>query len=140
MIVLSLMQKSDLVITKDCTKKKQKKRNMINYIALKNGGYYEGLVKFDTDTLEVSSVKRTYANIRDIYIVTEDGVFNDKEVHKGDLVCVMYRIGNNAPETIVVTDDVLKDYYTRLISFEEEQNKLREECSDNCCGACCSKD
>lgn len=51
------------------------------------------LVKQDGD--EFSRVDYTYMGIRDWFLVKEDGIFRDQEVHKGDLICSFYTNQND---------------------------------------------
>lgn len=51
------------------------------------------LVKQDGD--KFSRAHYTYMGIRDWYLVKEDGIFGDQEVHEGDLICSFYTNQND---------------------------------------------
>lgn len=111
---------------------------MIKYLMTEG---YSRMVIFDTKNEDISTVNYTRDNIDYIYIFPEDGVFDGKDVHKGDILFWMYPIGNRRDgksEAIIVTDEKLKDFYQRLQRFYEEQelkrnNNMDCDCAEPCC-------
>lgn len=51
------------------------------------------LVKQDGD--KFSRAHYIYMGIRDWYLLKEDGIFGDQEVHEGDLICSFYTERND---------------------------------------------
>lgn len=51
------------------------------------------LIKQDGD--KFSRVEYTYLGVRDWFLVKEDGIFGDQEVHEGDLICSFYTEQND---------------------------------------------
>ena len=97
------------------------------------------LVKLNTENLDkVDMVDYHRNNIDWLWIVDEDGEFNGKPVTKGDIVISFFGMPgvDNSRETVIVKDEILKDYYRR---FDEAQAKyeakINTEC-DDCCTKC----
>lgn len=95
------------------------------------------LVKVNTEKLDkVDMVDYHRNNIDWLWIVDEDGEFNGKPVTKGDIVISFYGMPgvDNSRETVIVKDEILKDYYRR---FDEAQAKYEVKNSIEC--DCCTK-
>lgn len=95
------------------------------------------LVKVNTEKLDkVDMVDYHRNNIDWLWIVDEDGELDGKPVSKGDIVISFYNMPgvDNSRETVIVKDEILKDYYRR---FDESQTKYEAENSIEC--DCCVK-
>lgn len=84
------------------------------------------LIKLDTETLKVNS---NY-----MWLIEEDGVITyfDKEyeVKAGNVVMLMYRIGDEEHGDVIVIDNKdLTNHYERRKKYYEEQ-KVREKAKD----------
>lgn len=95
------------------------------------------LIKLNTETLKVNSIGASYNNVDYIWLIEEDGVITyfDKEyeVKAGNVVMLMYRIGDEEHGDIIVIDNKdLTNHYERRKKYYEEQ-KGREEAKDCCC-------
>lgn len=96
------------------------------------------LVKVNTEKLnKVDMVDYHRNNIDWLWIVDEDGELDGKPVSKGDIVINFYGMPgvDNSRETVIVKDEILKDYYRR---FDEAQTKYEAENSIEC-DKCCTK-
>lgn len=96
------------------------------------------LVKLNTENLDkVDMVDYHRNNIDWLWIVDEDGELDGKPVSKGDIVISFYGMPgvDNSRETVIVKDEILKDYYRR---FDEAQAKYEAK-NDIECDECCSK-
>ena len=97
------------------------------------------LAKVNTEKLDkVDMVDYHRNNIDWLWIVDEDGELDGKPVSKGDIVISFFGMPgvDNSRETVIVKDEILKDYYRR---FDEAQAKYEAkngiEC-DDCCTNC----
>lgn len=98
------------------------------------------LLKFNTETLDANSIDPSY-NMNYTWFIEEDGVFtfSDKEyeVKAGNVVMLMYRIGDEEHGDIIVIDNKdLTNHYERRKKYYEEQ-KGREKAKDCCCDCEC---
>ena len=97
------------------------------------------LVKVNTENLDkVDMVDYHRNNIDWLWIVDEDGEFNGKPVTKGDIVISFFGMPgvDNSRETVIVKDEILKDYYRR---FDEAQAKYEANMQNPEPCDCCSK-
>lgn len=113
---------------------------MIKYIVTTN----RNLIKFNTETQDIATQNNISFGLDWMWIAEDDGTVNDQEVNAGDIILSMYSIDRNARhderEVFVIKDEKLKDYYKRLIEFQDARRlKQREECEANCCdnSPCC---
>lgn len=94
------------------------------------------LIKLDTETLNINTVRSQY-NIDYMWLIEEDGTitFCDKEyeVKAGNIVMLMYCIGDEkCGDIIVVDNEELTNNWKRRIKFYEEQSKkVNDKCE--CC-------
>ena len=99
--------------------------------------YYEvegRLVKLEND--EVTSVFHCYLSVENYYLIEEDGVFDGREVHKGDVVITLYDITEDGKRSYLILnkDNSLTD---KMISIKErsvqrENNEVSGECNCKC--------
>lgn len=100
------------------------------------------VIKLNTDTLDVDFVENSYGIDR-VWFVEEDGIFvrenKEYEVKKGDIVLLMYRIGDGGKEeTIIINNNDLSNYYERKKEYlEKERNRISEEKICNSCEPAC---
>lgn len=97
------------------------------------------LVKLNTENLDkVDMVDYHRNNIDWLWIVDEDGELDGKPVSKGDIVISFFGMPgvDNSRETVIVKDEILKDYYRRFdeaqAKYEAKQNPEPCECCDKC--------
>jgi hypothetical protein len=113
---------------------------MNKYILAKN----RSVIQLNTDTLKVNVIDSCY-NIDYMWSIEEDGVFfvNGKEIEvkAGNIVLLMYRIGDEENGDIIVLDSPQLTYnFERRKKYYEEQ-KGREKVKDCCCNCeCVSQD
>ena len=96
------------------------------------------LVKLNTENLDkVNMVDYHRNNIDWLWIVDEDGELDGKPVSKGDIIISFFGMPgvDNSRETVIVKDEILKDYYRR---FDEAQAKYEAKNSIEC-DECCTK-
>ena len=96
------------------------------------------LVKLNTENLDkVNMVDYHRNNIDWLWIVDEDGELDGKPVSKGDIIISFFGMPgvDNSRETVIVKDEILKDYYRR---FDEAQAKYEAK-NDIECDDCCTK-
>lgn len=104
---------------------------MIKYV-IPDDGYR--MIKFDTETDECTTCDYIRSSLNSVFIISEDGEIHGTSVKEGDLVFVMYPIGNsNDAEIIVITDPKLKNYYKRMIEYRKEYEK---KCNEDLVGCC----
>lgn len=97
----------------------------------------KSIIKLNTDTLDLKYIDTVY-DINQVWKIDEDGILirSDKEykVEKGDVVLLMYRIGNEKEgDLIIINNNDLNNYFERKKKFLEEiKNAKRTEkvCSD----------
>lgn len=97
----------------------------------------KSIIKLNTDTLDLKSID-TVHDMDYMWVIDEDGILirSDKEykVEKGDVVILMYRIGNEKEgDLIIINNNDLNNYFERKKKFlEEMENAKRTEkvCSD----------
>lgn len=97
----------------------------------------KSIIKLNTDTLDVKYIDAIYG-IDYMWVIDEDGILvrSDKEykVEKGNIVLLMYRIGNEKEgDLIIINNNDLNNYFERKKKFlEEMENAKRTEkvCSD----------
>lgn len=114
---------------------------MIKYIVTTNSK----LIKFNTETQDIEIQDNQLLRIDWLWVVKEDGIVNNQEVNTGDIILSMYPIDRTAVsdgyrEVFIIKDEKLKDYYKRLIEFQDAQQlKQCEGCEVKCCGdsPCC---
>lgn len=97
----------------------------------------KSIIKLNTDTLDLKSIDAVY-DIDYMWIIDEDGILirsgKEYKVEKGDVVLLMYRIGNEKEGDLIITNNNdLNNYFERKKKFlEEMENAKRTEkvCSD----------
>ena len=97
----------------------------------------KSIIKLNTDTLDLKSIDTVY-DIDYVWIIDEDGILirsgKEYKVEKGDVVLLMYRIGNEKEgDLIIINNNDLNNYFERKKKFlEEMENAKRTEkvCSD----------
>lgn len=97
------------------------------------------LVKLNTENLDkVNMVDYHRNNIDWLWIVDEDGELDGKPVSKGDIIISFFGMPgiDNSRETVIVKDEILKDYYRR---FDEAQAKYEANMQNPEPCDCCSK-
>ena len=100
------------------------------------------IIKLNTDTLDVDFVENSY-DIDRVWFIKEDGIFvrenKEYEVKKGDIVLIMYRIGDGGKEEIIIiNNNDLSNYYERKNEYlEKERNRISEEKICNSCEPAC---
>lgn len=98
------------------------------------------IIQLDTDTLKVNVVDSCY-NIDYMWSIEEDGVFTaygkEIEVKAGNIVLLMYRIGNEENGDIIVLDNPqLASNIERRKKCHEEQKKQEMVAINDCCTDC----
>lgn len=96
------------------------------------------IIKLNNDILDVDFVENSY-DIDRIWFIEEDGILirSDKEykVEKGDVVILMYRIGNEKEgDLIIINNSYLNNYFERKKKFIEETEK--QKCTEKVCSDC----
>ena len=94
----------------------------------------KSIIKLNTDTLDLKFIDAVY-DIDYVWIIDEDGILirSDKEykVEKGDVVILMYRIGNEKEgDLIIINNSYLNNYFERKKKFIEE--KVCSDCDLKC--------
>lgn len=97
----------------------------------------KAITKLNTDTLDLECIDAVY-DINYVWIVDEDGILirsgKEYKVEKGNVVMLMYRIGNEKEgDLIIINNSDLNNYFERKKKFiEEMENAKRTEkvCSD----------
>ena len=89
----------------------------------------KSIIKLNTDTLDLKSIDAVY-DIDYMWIIDEDGILirsgKEYKVEKGDIVLLMYRIGNEKEgELIVINNNDLNNYFERKKKFLEEMEKQK---------------
>lgn len=98
----------------------------------------KSIIKLNTDTLDVKDIDIVY-DIDYVWVIDEDGILvrSDKEykVEKGDVVILMYRIGNEKEgDLIIINNNDLNNYFERKKKFLEEIEK--QKCTEKVCSDC----
>lgn len=97
------------------------------------------LIKLNTETLKVNNIGSSY-NVDYMWTIEEDGVLTyfDKEyeVKAGNVMMLMYPIGDEEHGDIVVIDNKDLTNYERRKKYYEEQ-KGREKAKGCCCDCEC---
>lgn len=97
----------------------------------------KAIIKLNTDTLDLEYIDTVY-DIDYVWIVDEDGILirsgKEYKVEKGNVVMLMYRIGNEKEgDLIIINNSDLNNYFERKKKFiEGMENAKRTEkvCSD----------
>lgn len=97
----------------------------------------KSIIKLNTDTLDLKYIDTVY-DINYVWTIDEDGILirsgKEYKVEKGDVVLLMYRIGNEKEgDLIIINNNDLNNYFERKKKFlEEMENAKRTEkvCSD----------
>ena len=105
---------------------------MIKYVK-KNTERSSLLIKFNTETQDIDTIPNVGTYIDWIWVVDEDGEFNNESVSVGDLIIRMYAVDYKTTnsEFFIIKDDKLKDFYKRVL---EHENTQREAVHCNVCG------
>lgn len=109
---------------------------MIKYLLPKD---CRNLIKINTEDLDnIKTTAYHRMNIDWLWIADEDGEFNGKQVNKGDIIISFYGMPgvDNSRETVIVKDEILKDYYRR---FDEAQVKYEANMQNPKPCDCCTK-
>lgn len=105
---------------------------MIKYIKKIDDGS-SLLVKFNTETQDIDTISNVSTYIDWIWVVDEDGEFNNESVSAGDLIIRMYSINykTKSNEFFIVRDSKLKEFYKGVLEYKKTQREV-EHCDD--CG------
>ena len=81
----------------------------------------KSIIKLNTDTLDLKSIDTVY-DIDYVWIIDEDGILirsgKEYKVEKGDVVLLMYRIGNEKEgDLIIINNNDLNNYFERKKKF-----------------------
>lgn len=102
----------------------------------------KSIIKLNTDTLDLKYIDTVY-DIDYVWIIDEDGILirsgKEYKVEKGDVVLLMYRIGNEKEgDLIIINNNDLSNYYERKKEYlEKERNRNSEKkICDSCEPAC----
>lgn len=98
----------------------------------------KSIIKLNTDTLDLKSIDAVYG-IDYVWIIDEDGILirsgKEYKVEKGDVVLLMYRIGNEKEgDLIIINNNDLNNYFERKKKFLEEMEK--QKCTEKVCSDC----
>lgn len=98
----------------------------------------KSIIKLNTDTLDLKFIDTAY-DIDYVWIIDEDGILigsgKEYKVEKGDVVLLMYRIGNEKEgDLIVINNSYLNNYFERKKKFIEEMEK--QKCTEKVCSDC----
>lgn len=98
----------------------------------------KSIIKLNTDTLDIKHIDTVY-DINYVWVIDEDGILirSDKEykVEKGDVVMLMYRIGNEKEgDLIIINNNDLNNYFERKKKFLEEMENAK--CTEKVCSDC----
>ena len=107
---------------------------MIKYVVTTNSN----LFKFNTETQDITVQPSQSLGVDWLWIAKENGMLNNLEVNAGDIILSMYpidrRVNETSREVFIIKDEKLKDYYKRLIEFQDAQRLERcGECEPECC-------
>lgn len=96
------------------------------------------IIKLNTDTLDLEYIDTLY-DIDYVWIVDEDGILirsgKEYKVEKGNVVMLMYRIGNEKEgDLIIINNSDLNNYFERKKKFLEEMEK--QKCTEKVCSDC----
>lgn len=95
------------------------------------------IIKLNTDTLDVEYIDTVY-DIDYMWIIDEDGILirSDKEykVEKGNIVLLMYRIGDEEGDLIIINNNDLNNHFERKKKFFEEMKNAK--CTEKVCSDC----
>lgn len=97
----------------------------------------KSIIKLNTDTLDLKPIDTVYG-IDYMWIIDEDGILirsgKEYKVEKGDVVLLMYRIGNEKEgDLIIINNNDLNNYFERKKKFLEEMEnakRTKKVCSD----------
>ena len=89
----------------------------------------KSIIKLNTDTLDLKSIDAVY-DIDYMWIIDEDGILirsgKEYKVEKGDVVLLMYRIGNEKErDLIIINNNDLNNYFERKKKFLEEMENAK---------------
>ena len=92
------------------------------------------LIKFNTETQDIDTIPNVGTHIDWIWVVDEDGEFNNESVSAGDLIIRMYAVDYKTTnsEFFIIKDNKLKDFYKRVLEHENTQREA-EYCDDCVC-------
>lgn len=115
---------------------------MIKYYSIHK---LSNLIKINSESNIIDGVEYITSNIDWIYRIPENGVLvrkdgTEEEVKAGDIVFKMYDIKDKYShdrELIIIKDEKLVDYYSRLYQHLLSKNKENACDSDNDCEECC---
>ena len=98
----------------------------------------ESIIKLNTDTLDVKHIDTVYG-IDYVWVIDEDGILirsgKEYKVEKGDVVLLMYRIGNEKEgDLIIINNNDLNNYFERKKKFLEEMENAK--CTEKVCSDC----
>lgn len=94
----------------------------------------KSIIKLNTDTLDVKDIDTAY-DIDYVWVIDEDGILvrsgKEYKVEKGDVVLLMYRIGNEKEgDLIIINNNDLNNYFERKKKFLE--GKVCSDCGLKC--------
>lgn len=95
----------------------------------------KSIIKLNTDTLDLKSIDTVY-DIDYVWIIDEDGILirsgKEYKVEKGDVVLLMYCIGNEKEgDLIIINNNDLNNYFERKKKFLEEMENAK--CTEKVC-------
>lgn len=98
----------------------------------------KSIIKLNTDTLDLKYIDTVY-DIDYVWIVDEDGILirsgKEYKVEKGNVVLLMYRIGNEKEgDLIIINNNDLNNYFERKKKFLEEMENAK--CTEKVCSDC----
>lgn len=98
----------------------------------------KSIIKLNTDTLDLEYINIVY-DIDYVWIIDEDGILirsgKEYKVEKGDVVLLMYRIGNEKEgDLIIINNNDLNNYFERKKKFLEETENAK--CTEKVCRDC----
>ena len=90
------------------------------------------LVKIDTDNFDnIEAIDHSYHPIDWIWIIPEDGICEDKEVKKDDVIVRLYGNYNTDAKTVIIPKG---EFTEHLIKYNARREKGCS-CDCNCCEA-----
>lgn len=115
---------------------------MIKYYSINR---LSNLIKIDNESNILDGVEYITSNIDWVYRIPENGVLilkdgTEEEVKAGDIVFKMYNATDKYShdrELIIIKDEKLIDYYSRLYQHLLSKKKEDAHDCDNVCEECC---
>ena len=80
--------------------------------------------KDNVENITVRNFNDVYAGIRDVYLIPEDGTFQNEKVKKGDIIIKTYSYSESPVRYFVIRN---KEFSKHLFEREAIRNKKAEE-------------